>query len=589
MSGQPNFPKVETGIQYARDILDGNIPACQWVKYASQRHFDDVKKSESTDWPYFFDVKKAVYPITVIETFPHTKGKWAAKGQLLTLSPWQLFIVGSIFGWVHKETGLRRFRKVFILVPRKNGKSALAAGLGNYMLASDGEHGAEVYAGATSQDQAMEVFKPAKIMAQKTPEFMDVFGVVVNASSITIPENDSQFKPMIGKPGDGASPSCAIHDEYHEHETDEQYDTMDTGMAAREQALQIVITTAGSNLAGPCYQMQKDVQQVLNGTMEDDRIFGIIYTIDQNDEWDSLESLIKANPNYGVSVDAEYLQDKLNDAKNKPRKQGTFKTKHLNLWVSAMYAFFEVEKWRENIDPDLQIEQFLGQPCIIGVDLAAKKDLTALDIIFKLDMCECEKATELRRKGKRYVRFGHYWLPEKTVELSENEKYRNWKDLPNFHICEGARVDYDEIKEFLIGFEEDNEKGFRDFYDLMELSFDPHNAAHLINQLDKEGIECIEVKPTVLNYSEPMKEMDAMIDEHQYAYPPDPIFEWSVSNVVAKYDRKDNVYPNKETESEKIDPVIAHLTGLCRFLVMEDDDEDKNFNAQLKRPVMVTS
>lgn len=166
---------------------------------------------------------------------------------------------------------------MLLLVPRKNGKSALAAAIGLYMLVADGEHGAEVYSGATSEKQAWEVFRPAKLMAQRSPALLSHFGLTVNAKNLHVLGNGSRFEPIIGTPGDGASPSCAIVDEYHEHPTDVLYSTMETGMGAREQPLMLVITTAGDNIAGPCYSMQQEAQAMLEGTRPDDEMFALIY------------------------------------------------------------------------------------------------------------------------------------------------------------------------------------------------------------------------------------------------------------------------------------------------------------------------
>jgi len=163
---------------------------------------------------------------------PHTKGEWAFKRQLIELEPWQLFIVCCAFGWVRKGSGLRRFREVYTEIPRKNGKSAISAGVGLYCFAADNEFGSEVYSGATTEKQAWEVFRPARLMAKRTPQLLEHFGIEVNASNLSIPADGARFEPLIGNPGDGQSPSCAVVDEYHEHDSDDLYTTMVTGSGA---------------------------------------------------------------------------------------------------------------------------------------------------------------------------------------------------------------------------------------------------------------------------------------------------------------------------------------------------------------------
>ncbi len=210
---------------YAREVVAGEIPACKWVRLACKRHLADLKRQKRRDFRFRFDEEAAAHVCHFIELLPHTKGVWATQpGQArrIHLEPWQVFILVVVFGWLHKDSGLRRFRKVYVCVPRKNGKSIIAAGIGLYMLAGDGEHGAEVFSGATTEKQAWEVFRPAREMALQTPGLQNRFGVAVNAKTLHVVATGSRFEPVIGKPGDGASPSCAIVDEFHEHDSDEQ-------------------------------------------------------------------------------------------------------------------------------------------------------------------------------------------------------------------------------------------------------------------------------------------------------------------------------------------------------------------------------
>ena len=223
--------------RYAEDVRDGLIPACRLVQLACERHLADLDRQEDDGFAYVFDEAKAVAVCRFVELMPHTKGKWARGNAPLRMEPWQVFITACVFGWVRKADGLRRFRVVYIEVPRKNGKSAWSSAIGLYMLAADGEEGAEVYSGATTEKQAKIVFEAAQKMARRTDAYREAFGVEVMASNISIAEDGSKFEPVIGKPGDGSSPSCAIVDEFHEHQTDDLYDTMWTGMGAREQPL----------------------------------------------------------------------------------------------------------------------------------------------------------------------------------------------------------------------------------------------------------------------------------------------------------------------------------------------------------------
>lgn len=565
------YPHVDAANAYAAAVVARKIPACKWVRLACKRHLDDLKKVKRKAYPYRFDPVKAEKVCRFIELLPHTKGVWAKNAEKIRLEPWQCFKTVCIFGWVRKQDNLRRFRKAIILEPRKNAKSTWAAGVGLYMLCADGEHGAEVYSGATTEKQAWEVFRPARLMAQKTPALLSAFGVTVNASNLHILGNASRMEPLIGKPGDGASPSCSIVDEYHEHDTDDMVDTMETGMGARDQPLSLIITTAGDNLAGPCYAAMQDAQKVLEGVHANDELFALIYTVDAKTDWTSELALRMANPNYDVSVNGEFLRARQRDAINNARKVGTFKTKHLNLWVQARTAYFNIQRWNEAARPGLQLDDFLGQPCRIGLDLASKVDIAALEIIFRLADCRCDAASELIKAGFEYARFGIYFLPEATVEQGENEHYRGWVNCKEAWITQhdGEMVDYVEIKEAILD--------IRNRFQLEEVAYDPHQAMMMVSELMAEGVPVVEVRPLVLNFSEPMKQMDGLIRSRKTAHNGDPVYTWMLSNVVAKPDKKDNVYPNKDRNENKIDGPVAHMMALARFMVADGDGDMNNY------------
>lgn len=543
-----DHPHVASLEAYVSGVLAGDVLACKWIRFACERHRKDREAKAS--FPYRFDSAKAERACKFAEMFPHVKGRWAAKHELLRLEPWQCFFYGSIFGWVHKKTGLRRFRKVRLYVPRKNGKSLAVAPIGLYMLTADNEPGAEVYSGATSEKQAWEVFGPAKQMAKLVPDFISAFGVEVNAKTLTVPDKLAKFEPVIGKPGDGASPHCSITDEYHEHDTDEQLATMETGMGAREQPLSIVVSTAGDNVAGPCRDDWVDCQKVLEGVNEDDRLFSMIFTIDQEDEWSTEAALRKANPNYDVSVSGEFLLAQMRDAINNPRKQGHFKTKHLNLWVQARDAFINMQRWAE-CKRDLKLEDFKGKRCFVGMDLASKIDLAALELLFPMDgeFSGC------------FARFGKYYLPEETVNLPENQHYQGWHTQGWLTATDGNQTDYFHIL--------DDIKEMAETFEIAKFAYDPHNATMLVTACQEEGLPMVSFGPTVLNFSEPMKQIEALIRDRKLLHNGDPVMNWAMSNVTAKLDRKDNVFPNKERPENKIDPFVA----LCMAMGVAMVDE----------------
>lgn len=550
---------IEIGNQYARDVAAGKIPNCKWVILACKRHLDDLARQTDSKFAYRFDDKAAIRVCKFVELKPHTKGEWAARRERLVMQPWQVFMTICIFGWLNKDDGFRRFRRAMLLVPRKNGKSAWAAAIGLYMLAADGEHGAEVYSGATSEKQAWEVFRPARLMAQRDGAFTGHYGIEVNASNLHILSNGSRFEPLIGKPGDGASPSCAIIDEYHEHDTDDLLATMQTGMGARGQPLILVITTAGASVGGPCYQMMQMAQRMLEGVIEDNELFALMYGVDVEDDWTDPASLVKANPNYGVSTGEKHLLSQQVQAINDASKVYDFQTKHLNRWVTAKAAFFNVQRFIESTVDGLSIDDFANQPVRLGLDLASKVDIAAIELVFRLDRCNCERASALAAKGYKYARFGRYYLPSAAVDRPEAENYHTWRD--SFIIADGEMNDQTQIRDDILALAKQ--------FQVEEIAYDPSNARMMISELEAEGLSCTEVLPSQKNFSDPMKTMDGLIRERAIAHDGDEVFTWMLSNVVTK-EINDKVYPRKERVENKIDGVVAHIMALGRWMLLDD-------------------
>lgn len=551
-------PHVAAGERWARDVIAGRVPASKWTRLACERHFADKKRARTKAWLYKFDLDAAERVCRFLELLPHIKGRWARRdpkrpnAHRIKLAAWQCFAIISIFGWLKKRDGKRRFRKGSIYLPRKNGKSTIAAGIGHWMAWKDGEPGAEVYSGATTEKQAWEVFGPARLMAKNEPDMADGLGIEVNASNLVRLSDGSKFEPIIGKPGDGASPHCSITDEFHEHPTSDQYDTMLTGMGAREQPLALVISTTGDNLAGPCYDDWLTVKKLMERVLEDETHFGLIFTVDDDDDWTSELALRKANPNYDVSVGAEFLQQQQRDAINNARKQGTFKTKHLNVWVQARDAYVNMQRWAECEQPDLTLQALHRRPCYVGMDLASKVDLAAIELLFPLD-------------DGTFARFGKYYLPSETVEAPENQHYRAWAKEGWLTVTEGNIIDFTRILEDIDALQSEVQ--------IVELAYDPAQATMLVTELQNAGVQCIELRPTVLNYSEPMKQIEALIRDRKIKHNGDPVMRWAMSNVVAKLDAKDNVYPRKERPENKIDPFVALCAAMARAMVANRESE----------------
>lgn len=547
---------VKMARDYARDVVSGRILACRLVRLACERHLEGLRQQRTKAYPYKMDEAAAVKVCRFIELLPHVKGKWARDKERIRLEPWQAFILVNVFGWKRKRDNLRRYRRVYEEVPRKNAKSTKAAGVADYMLVADNEHGAEVYSGATTERQAWEVFGPARLMVQQSPDLIEQFGVTVGAKNLHVLEKASKMEPIIGKPGDGSSPSCAITDEYHEHATPVQYETMLTGMGAREQPLAWVVTTAGSDTAGPCYALRQQSIDMLEGKVDHADLFAIIYTIDEaagkpgepnyqpGDDWTSLDALRKANPNIGVSVSEEFLRTAQLRAINDPREQATFKTKHLNVWVTAASPYFNAELWSRLGDAP-SIDTFEGEPCVLAFDLASKSDLTADVKIFR---------RTIDGKSHLYV-YPRFYLPESKAADPALPHYAGWVEDGHLIATPGNATDHDYIEADI--------KADGDRFPFAKIGCDTYNAAQLITHLQAHfGAETvIEVPQTTMHLSEPMKEIQALINDGRIHHDGNPVMAWCIGNVTAQSDRNDNVFPRKERDERKIDGAVALITG----------------------------
>lgn len=548
--------------RYARAVVAGEVVAGKWVRLACARHLRDLDKTAASGYPFEFNERAGARVCRFAEMLPHVKGEWArmtaaGKAPRIKLEDWQVFFLMSLFGWLRRSDGCRRFRMASLYVARKNAKSTIAAAIGWWMFAKDGEPGAEVYSGATSRDQAMEVFRPAQQMGRKIPALPRDLCVEINASNMVRLSDMSKFAPVIGKPGDGASPHCALVDEYHEHTTSDLLDTMLTGMGARRQPLALIISTAGSNLAGPCRDDWKACEATLlsaeadDGSADETR-FALIYCADDGDDWTSEIALRKANPNYGISVSAEFLQNQIKKAIAQPRDQGAVKTKHLNLWVTALSGFYDVQKLNAPpvFNSQLRLDDFKGKPCFIGVDAAAKRDISAVVRVFP------------EADGRTFTAFGRYYLPRATVQLPQHQNYRAWEQAGWLTVCEGNENDFTTLEDDIVS-------DARDF-DVREVDFDPWQLRSTVGRWrQNHGLSCVEIPRTTRSFSDAMKTLDAMIASGRFRHGGDPVLVWALGNVVAKEDAGGNVFPRKEQDAQKIDPAVALLMALSRALTVE--------------------
>ena len=304
-------------------------------------------------------------------------------------------------------------------IPRKNAKSTISSGVGLYAVAEDGEPGAEVYSAATTRDQAKIVFADSQAMARATPELREHYGLEVNAHNINVLATSSKFEALSseGNTLDGLNVHCAIIDELHAHKSRDVFDVISSATGSREQSLLWLITTAGSNKTGICYEQRDYVTKLLNRVIEDESYFGIIYTIDEGDDWTLESSHRKANPNYGVSVYAEDVMRMCHQAMQTPASVNNHLTKRQNVWTSADVGLIDMAAWNSAGNQALRPEDFIDFPCWIGIDLGFVDDIAAVVKVF--------------RRGNQYAVFARCYLPEDTVSSSRNSQYSGWEPFPD--------------------------------------------------------------------------------------------------------------------------------------------------------------
>ena len=540
-------PFTRKAVEYAEQVVAGSITACLQIRQSCQLFLDDI---DGEDWEFSPPAIERVCKF--IELLPHSKGTWASKKQTLKLEPWQVWVLAGIFGFVDPATRLRKVTEALLLIPRKNGKSTFAAGIGLYMGFLDNEAGAEIWVGANSKDQADACFEPCRQMVLRSPLLAEAAGIDVNAKSILQPGTGSFIKSMIAKPGDGSNPHCAILDEAHENDSSEQYDTMKTGMGARTQPLLLTITTAGFNLAGPCRQRQINAEQVLAGSVKNASLFTAIFTIDADDDWTNFEVWKKANPNYGVAIQEKYLRQQYEDALNKPADKASLLTKHLNVWENSTSGWIGQLDWNA-CKSDRSLDSLIGNPAYLGFDVSTQTDITALLL------CVMEGATPHL--------FPFFFLPEGAIKGSQNaDAYRNWSAAGHILLTPGNATDFGLVKEQIGRITQQ--------FEVRSVAYDPWQGHQLAQELQDEypNVTIQKFAQNTGNYNPVMQAFQALVVDGKLRHNDNPCMNWMASNVSIKANSANHLFPNKPDKQYhlKIDGIVAALMAYA--LVMNEQE-----------------
>ncbi|RFB73831.1 MULTISPECIES: terminase TerL endonuclease subunit [unclassified Herbaspirillum] len=547
---------VDTANQYIDDVLTGRIVACKWVKLACERQLRDLDRAAKGDpeFPYRFDEEAAGRICQFIELLPHTKGRWARSRERISLEPWQVFILTTVFGWLHVDTGLRRFRRAYEEVARKNAKSTKSSGIALYLFGADNEPGAEVYSAATTRDQAKIVFDDARAMAIREPEMCSTLAIEVLQNQL-LTDDGSKFLPLSaeGSTLDGLNVHGGIIDELHAHKTRAVFDVIDSATGSRDQSLLWMITTAGTDRTGICYEQRTHVTKILQNIFVDETFFGIIFTLDEEDEWADPKVWIKSNPNLGISVFVDDLEMAVRKALSMPSAVNNLLTKRLNVWVNADAVWMDMRAWERCADRTLQLDDFAGEPCWIGMDLAEKSDFAALVLVFE-------------RAGTFYV-FTRLYLNEDAVTNGTNSQYSGWERAGHIIVNEGNATDFDVIADDL--------RRYCETFDVQEIPYDPAMSRYFATKLVQEGLPMVEVRQAPIFFTQPLIQTENLVLEKKLVFDGNPAMTWMVSNVVVTTSRFTGLkHPTKERPENKIDGPIAMFLALGRAMLGNDDDDD---------------
>ncbi len=541
---------IAEGIDYAKRVVARKIPACKFVRLAAQRFLDDLKAAETGRSPWRFDPDRAMAPIAVCERLPNIKGPQA--GDPIRLMPWQRCWTANLFGFVERETGLRRFRQASIWVPRGNGKSTWLAPLALYCAFGEGEGGAEAYAAAVTRDQAKIVWSTAAEMLHRAPALRQRLGIEQSVHAIFQPRSASSFLPLSSdaKSLDGLNVHFACLDEIGSHRTARVYDIILTALGKRLQPLLISISTATANTTGIGKQIWDLSIKVLTGALEDERFFTVLYTADEGDNPFAEATLAKANPSWGLTVVPEQVRMIARQARNNPAQEAVYKTRHLNLWVTGNQALFAMDHWAACRAEGLRLEDFTGRSCILGLDIANKIDLTALVLLFPE---EDDNGREI------YSVFCRAWLPEARVE--SQPAYAQWISSDWLTQTPGETTDFSMIEEAIL-------KCCASF-EVQAVTYDPWSATQLPQRMMERNVPMVEYPMTVSTMSEPTKAVDVCMRERRFRHDGNPVLAWCLSNVVGHHDAKDNIFPRKELPEHKIDAAIGLIMALGQHIVRE--------------------
>lgn len=511
-----------------------------------------MKKPVSSD-KYWFDQNAADKAVAFFsECLTHVTGEW--RGQPFILADWQSKIVREIFGWKRKD-GTRKYRTVFIAVPRKAGKTTLAAGIALYFLYCDGEPGAQVINAAADRDQAALCFEAAQGMVKAEPA-LDTRSKVYRRS-IVVPNTGSAYKVISSEAYSKHGMSCSYigADELHAWASRELWDVLTTSTGARRQPLSVVTTTAGYDRHSLCFELWDYAIKVRDGIIEDETFLPVIFAADKEDDWTDPATWAKAHPGLGVTVKIDYFEQEVAKAKALPSYENTFRRLLLNQWTEQDTRWLSMDAWDACNEalPNLD-----GATCYAGLDLSSTTDITALVLGFQ-------------KGGKVFVK-PYFWIPEDGIEQRvrrDRVPYDVWVKQGLIETTSGAVIDYEFIRAKVNTLAEQ--------YQIKEISIDRWNANQLSTQLAGDGFEVFGFGQGFVSMAAPTKELERLIMGRELAHGGNPVLRWMASNVSTEMDAAGNIKPSKKKSTERIDGIVASIMAIGRMNLSLAGDDFHNF------------
>ncbi|HET8886806.1 MAG TPA: terminase TerL endonuclease subunit [Salinimicrobium sp.] len=567
--------------QYALDVQNGKIPVGNRVRQAVERFFGWISSAENDG--YHLNHSSGMHVIEFFEFFLcHTKGEKGKNRESFTLEPFQQFTLYNIFAWKDAD-GRRRIKTVYEKVARKNGKTAILAGLGLYCLTFDDEESPEIYVGATKEAQAKICWEQAADFVYKSRSLRSI-GVENTQREIRFKKKLGKFRFLGGdsKTQDGLSPSLACIDEYHSHRDDSIREVLESAMGARTNPILYIITTAGFNMQSACKAAEDVYKEILSGNKKDDHTFIMIHDLDDGDDWENPDNWFKSNPNLGVSISMEYLKAEYIKAVNQPSKISNFKTKHLNMWVDAAEVRISDEIWKLSAGK-IRLKNFIENGCAGAIDLSSTIDLSAEVYVSNPDaegyrdilpLIFCPKDTVGKRSKEDRVPYD-LWTKKKLFDFidfsgTKFEKESFWKKQTLITATPGNQIDYATIQQYTAY--------LNDVLKPKWYLYDPWAATQMVQELTAHGVEMHPFAQTITHFSNPTKEFEKLAYEGKFRHGGHPVLSWNLSGCVAITDPNENIRYSKKHSTKRIDPIIAIIMALAGTIIQEETNESKYNN-----------